>query len=87
MITRTAINAEISVFVICVDAIIYFILYNLDDCTFNLERNYVDLKSKSARFLLSKKINFNKNETDSKMENPTHAFIEMNLMLHRRQFI
>ena len=53
--------------VICVGAIRYFILYNLHDCTFNLERNYVDLELKSARFLLSKKVNFNKNETDSKM--------------------
>ena len=27
-------NAKISVFVICVEAIIYFLLYNLHDCTF-----------------------------------------------------
>ena len=53
--------------VICVGAMRYFILHNLHDCTFNLERNYVDLELKSARFLLSKKVNFNKNETDSKM--------------------
>ena len=33
--TRTAINAEISVFVICVDAIIHLLLYNLHECTFN----------------------------------------------------
>ena len=26
-------------------------------------------------------INFNKNETESKMENPTHSFREMNLVL------
>ena len=28
-------NAKISVFVICVEAIIYWLLYNLYDCTFN----------------------------------------------------
>ena len=27
-------NAEISVFVICVEAIIYLLLYNLNDCNF-----------------------------------------------------
>ena len=32
--TRTAMNAEISVFVVCVEAIIYLLLYNLHDCTF-----------------------------------------------------
>ena len=32
--TRTAKNAKISVFVICVEAIIYLLLYNLHDCTF-----------------------------------------------------
>ena len=32
--TRTAINAEISVFVICVDAIIHLLLYNLHEFTF-----------------------------------------------------
>ena len=37
---------------------------------FNFERNYDVLKSKSQYFLLTK----NKNETQSKMENPTHSF-------------
>ena len=32
--TRTAMNAEISVYVICVEAIIYSLLYNLHYCTF-----------------------------------------------------
>ena len=32
--TRTAINAKISVFVICVEAIIYLLLNNFHDCTF-----------------------------------------------------
>ena len=30
-------NAKISVFVICVEAIIYLLLYNLHDCTSNLK--------------------------------------------------
>ena len=28
-------NAKISVFVICVEAIMYLLLYNLHDCAFN----------------------------------------------------
>ena len=32
--TRTAMNAKISVFVFCIEAIIYLLLYNLHDCTF-----------------------------------------------------
>ena len=35
---------------------------------FNFERNYDVLKSKSPCILLNKNINFNKNETESKME-------------------
>ena len=31
---RAAINAKISVVVICVEAIIYLLIYNLRDCTF-----------------------------------------------------
>ena len=44
---------------------------------FNFERNSDVLNSKSPSILLSKNINFNKNETKSKMENPTHNFREM----------
>ena len=32
--TKTAKNAKISVFAICVEAIKYLLLYNLHDCTF-----------------------------------------------------
>ena len=42
---------------------------------FYFEMNYDVLK-------LNKNINFNKNKTESKMENPIHAFKEMNLELH-----
>ena len=35
--TRTDMNAKISVFVICAEAIIYLLLYNLHDCTFNFK--------------------------------------------------
>ena len=30
-------NAKVSVFVICVEAIVCLLLYNLHDCTFNFE--------------------------------------------------
>ena len=33
--TRTAMNAKTSIFVICVETIIYLLLYNVHDCTFN----------------------------------------------------
>ena len=45
------------------------------------ERNYDALKSKRLCILLNKNINFNQNETESKMENPTHCFRETNLVL------
>ena len=32
--TRAAMNAKVSLFVICVEAIIYLLLYNLQDFTF-----------------------------------------------------
>ena len=35
--TRTAMNAKISVFVICAEVIIYLLLYNLDDRIFNIK--------------------------------------------------
>ena len=35
--TRTAMNVTISVFVVCVEAMIYLLLYNLHDCTFKGE--------------------------------------------------
>ena len=41
---------------------------------FNFERNCNTLKSKSPCILLNKNINFNKKETESKMENCTHSF-------------
>ena len=46
---------------------------------FNFERSYDVLKSKNLCILLNKNINFSKNETESKMENPTHSFTETNL--------
>ena len=50
-------------------------------CYFDIERNYDVLKSKSPWSLLNKSANLNKNETESKMENPTHIYREMNLVL------
>ena len=51
---------------------------------FNFERNYDVLKSKSRCILLNKNINFNKNETESKMENLTESCRETKLVV---QFI
>ena len=47
---------------------------------FHFERNYDVLRSKNPCILLSKNINFNKNKTESKMENPADSFREMNLV-------
>ena len=46
---------------------------------FHFERSYD--KSKSPCILLIKNINFNKNETESKMGNPAHSFSETHLVL------
>ena len=51
---------------------------------FNFERNYDVSKSRSPCILLNKNINFNKNEAESKTENPKHSFRETNFVL---QFI
>ena len=48
-------NAKISVFVICVNAIIYLILYNLHDCTFKLN-DYVKSSSPSHVFYHQQKL-------------------------------
>ena len=34
-------NAKISLIIICVEAIIYLLLYNLHDCTFKSETNEI----------------------------------------------
>ena len=51
---------------------------------FNFERDYDVSKSTNPCILLHKNINFNKNETKPKMENPTHSFRETNLTLQIR---
>ena len=48
---------------------------------FNFDRNYYVIKSKSQCILLNININFKKNETESKIEHPTHSFRETNLVL------
>ena len=50
-------------------------------CYFTFERNYDVLKSKNPCILLNQNMNFNKNETEAKIENPTHSFRETNLVL------
>ena len=42
--TRIAMNAKNSVFVICVETIIYLLLHNLHDCTFNGTRSCAKFK-------------------------------------------
>ena len=61
-------------------------------CYFNFERNYDVLKEIMTFwnqtvhvFLLNRKLNFDKNETEFKMENPTHAFKDTNLVLQPMQ--
>ena len=41
-------NAKISVFVICVEAIIYLLLYDLPDCTFKQELKLKRILTKST---------------------------------------
>ena len=48
---------------------------------FKIELSYGVLKSKSPCILLNKNTKFDKNETESKMENPTHSFRQTNLVL------
>ena len=50
-------------------------------CYFSFERNNDVLKSKSPCILLNKNINFDKNETELKMVNPTNILRVMNLVL------
>ena len=49
--TRTAMNAKISAFVICVEAITYLLLYNLHDCTFKNTSEGLLLKPSLLSFL------------------------------------
>ena len=48
---------------------------------FDFERNYDILKLRSPCSLLNKNTNFNKNEMESNIENPTHSFTETKLAL------
>ena len=50
-------------------------------CYFNFERNYDVLNTETLCILLNKNMNFNRNETKSKMENPTHSFREKSLVV------
>ena len=43
-------------------------------------------KIKAISFLLNKNVNFNKNETESSMENPTQSFREMSKVLQHCEF-
>ena len=52
---------------------------------FNFGRNYDVLRSKSPYILLNKNINFNENETESKIENPIRSFRETHLVLQLKK--
>ena len=47
-------HAKISVFVICVEVIIYLLLYNLHDCTFNDTKN-TSILNTTIEYILSTK--------------------------------
>ena len=47
-------HAKISVFVICVEVIIYLLLYNLHDCTFNDTKN-TSILNTTIDYILSTK--------------------------------
>ena len=46
-----------------------------------IEKKWHTQNFDSESLLLTKNIKFNKNEAESKMENPTHSFREMNHVL------
>ena len=48
---------------------------------FNCERDYKVFKSKGPCIVFNKKLSFNKNGTESKMENPIQSFRQTNLVL------
>ena len=49
--TRIAMNAKISVFVVCIETIICLLLYNLDDCTFkDTQREKAPLNQNSSTY-------------------------------------
>ena len=45
--TKTAVNAKMSIFVICVEVIIYLLLHNLHDCIFK-----ANLSQRSSKVLV-----------------------------------
>ena len=53
-------NASISEFVICVEAIIYLLLYNLHDCTFQIYLRYLSeiFKISDAKYCSPVKVKF-----------------------------
>ena len=53
----------------------------VDFLFFHFERNYDVSKSKGPWFLLNKNMNFNKNQKESKMNNPAHSCREINRAL------
>ena len=52
--TRAAVNAKISEFITCVEAIIYLLLYNLHDCNFKIDSFNKSLKLSLSQHRLVK---------------------------------
>ena len=59
-ITRTAMNAKNSVFVIFIEAIIYLSLYNFHDCTFNGKLHFL-----SSVWIMHSELNFQAEKEDT----------------------
>ena len=54
-------KAKISVFVMCVEAIIYLLLYNLHDCTFKLLIYFSDISKLPLRMVFFRLLKISSN--------------------------
>ena len=81
--TRTVINAKISAFVICVEAIIYLLKHNLHDCTFFFNKSLFlfssNLQKLNSKFL--KNIFFFK-KTTKKQTNKEKSYYKDNMHIN-----
>ena len=53
-----------------------------DFCSILILKGIMTFSSQRVHAFFWTKTNFNENQTESKMENPTHSFRETNLVLH-----
>ena len=66
--TRAAMNAKISEFIICVEAIIYLLLYNLHDCNFKIDSFNKSLKLSLSQHRLVKPLKYYAVNGDRKLQ-------------------